>query len=406
MPAAAKVLFVVKSLEGLTEGEQEIETRLGPGGLGYTVETLGEAEAVALDVRDKALVVISANVDAARVRAEFCDVAVPVIVSGIEHFIAMKMLDPTQRANYGVAPDQTKINITEPYPPLSGDLKGMVSISSEPLTLAWVGGVKDQANKSPLDRVEVATLEDDEDRAILFGFRSGSPMAGLEAPCKRVGLPFDYAVNDAEKISEQYWKLFSKVINWAIGEVGVRQFDEIIREEWQEIQRRRELQYDEPQEKKRKNSKKAKPADSKKEKTAEAATEPHEHTKKENQTGFDGIHAPENLVGLALSGGGIRSATFCLGLLQGLQEMKLLRIFDYLSTVSGGGYLGGWWSAWLSRERQAREQERLADFPNKRRAAIFPATEKIEPERLDDYRFRYFKEKKMAEGSLSASKDP
>ena len=58
-----------------------------------------------------------------------------------------------------------------------------------------------------------------------------------------------------------------------------------------------------------------------------------------------------NLVGLALSGGGIRSATFCLGFLQELQRLRLLRIFDYLSTVSGGGYLGGWWSAWLSRQQ-------------------------------------------------------
>ncbi|MGY1529616.1 patatin-like phospholipase family protein [Luteimonas sp. A649] len=44
--------------------------------------------------------------------------------------------------------------------------------------------------------------------------------------------------------------------------------------------------------------------------------------------------------GLALSGGGIRSATFCLGLVRGLARTGLLRHFDYLSTVSGGGYLG------------------------------------------------------------------
>ncbi|MBL8263818.1 MAG: hypothetical protein JNM58_15480 [Xanthomonadaceae bacterium] len=44
--------------------------------------------------------------------------------------------------------------------------------------------------------------------------------------------------------------------------------------------------------------------------------------------------------GLALSGGGIRSATFCLGLIRGLASNRLLRRFDYLSTVSGGGYVG------------------------------------------------------------------
>jgi len=49
-----------------------------------------------------------------------------------------------------------------------------------------------------------------------------------------------------------------------------------------------------------------------------------------------------NLIGLCFSGGGIRSATFNLGVLQGLQELDLLRQVDFLSTVSGGGYIGSW----------------------------------------------------------------
>jgi len=50
---------------------------------------------------------------------------------------------------------------------------------------------------------------------------------------------------------------------------------------------------------------------------------------------------------LCLSGGGIRSASFALGVVQGLARRRLLGAFDYLSTVSGGGYTGGWLSAWL-----------------------------------------------------------
>lgn len=46
------------------------------------------------------------------------------------------------------------------------------------------------------------------------------------------------------------------------------------------------------------------------------------------------------LTGLALSGGGIRSATFALGVMQALARADLLHRFDYLSTVSGGGYIG------------------------------------------------------------------
>jgi GNAT superfamily N-acetyltransferase len=58
------------------------------------------------------------------------------------------------------------------------------------------------------------------------------------------------------------------------------------------------------------------------------------------------------LVGLAFSGGGIRSATFNLGILQGLADLGILRFFDYLSTVSGGGYIGSWLSAWIWHERE------------------------------------------------------
>jgi hypothetical protein len=57
-----------------------------------------------------------------------------------------------------------------------------------------------------------------------------------------------------------------------------------------------------------------------------------------------------NLAGLAFSGGGIRSATFNLGVIQALSRYGVLARFDYLSTVSGGGYIGGWLSALLHRK--------------------------------------------------------
>ncbi|WP_036497379.1 patatin-like phospholipase family protein, partial [Nitrosococcus oceani] len=48
----------------------------------------------------------------------------------------------------------------------------------------------------------------------------------------------------------------------------------------------------------------------------------------------------KDAVGLAFSGGGIRSATFNLGLLQAMNRYSFLKHVDYLSTVSGGGYIG------------------------------------------------------------------
>ncbi|MFY0528470.1 hypothetical protein ACN28I_36690 [Archangium gephyra] len=66
---------------------------------------------------------------------------------------------------------------------------------------------------------------------------------------------------------------------------------------------------------------------------------------------------PHALCGLALSGGGMRSATFNLGLLQGLHQLNLLGMFDYLATVSGGGYTGGFWTAWRHHAQKQKEKQ-------------------------------------------------
>jgi len=55
------------------------------------------------------------------------------------------------------------------------------------------------------------------------------------------------------------------------------------------------------------------------------------------------------LCGVALSGGGIRSATFSLGLLQAMADRNVLPYIDLVSTVSGGGYIGSWLIAWIKR---------------------------------------------------------
>lgn len=84
--------------------------------------------------------------------------------------------------------------------------------------------------------------------------------------------------------------------------------------------------------------------------------------------------AQESLIGLAFSGGGIRSATFNLGVLQGLACSRLLRVFDYLSTVSGGGYIGGWLMAWMHHQQIGIQQveEKLSAPPDSPRESADP----------------------------------
>jgi hypothetical protein len=87
---------------------------------------------------------------------------------------------------------------------------------------------------------------------------------------------------------------------------------------------------------------------------------------------------------LCFSGGGIRSATFCLGILQalartdkehpadekkerhhqGAPEQSLLGCFHYLSTVSGGGYIGSWLSAWRTRATFQKILDDLTSRPS------------------------------------------
>jgi hypothetical protein len=52
------------------------------------------------------------------------------------------------------------------------------------------------------------------------------------------------------------------------------------------------------------------------------------------------IHSRE--LGISLSGGGMRSASFSIGALAGFNQTGLLQKADYISTVSGGGYAGYW----------------------------------------------------------------
>ena len=99
--------------------------------------------------------------------------------------------------------------------------------------------------------------------------------------------------------------------------------------------------------------------------------------------------APVNLIGLALSGGGIRSAATCLGAMQALDGKDLMRRVDYLSSVSGGGYAAACLNANISgvryRSRTAEPARSAAGarprsavgkaarhFPSPRKGWIFP----------------------------------
>ncbi|MBF0555844.1 MAG: hypothetical protein HQK96_15060 [Nitrospirae bacterium] len=94
----------------------------------------------------------------------------------------------------------------------------------------------------------------------------------------------------------------------------------------------------------------------------------------------------KGLNALCLSGGGIRSASFNLGIIQGLAKSMtgtksnpgdksnpgLLSKFHYLSTVSGGGYIGSWLSSWIKHEQDNGAPKPLAVVEEKLRGSGEP----------------------------------
>lgn len=377
--ANPKAILVTANPDVLLSGEVTVQQRLND--LDYEVNVIKGDKNQELDVRDITLMVVSSSVVDQAFGEKLRDLVVPIIVSSKELYINLGMC---RTSELGEENSQSIEIIQPPKPghPMTANLTGTLKISSdsEPMKLSWAQYVADESEKRvSIAAVPVSSTASTKSlfvkrfaidgtakvptRNVLFGCRVATPMfleqsvPAKDFPAKRVAFPCDYS----KQPSTELLRLFDEAANWAVGNINIRQFLEVFTDEWKEIYRRRQKAY---------------------------AGSPQSDV-----TGFDGKHAPENLVGLAFSGGGIRSATFCLGVLQALHELKLLRIFDYLSTVSGGGYVGGWWSAWLSRPG---DDEKYGIFPN---------AEKIEPERLDQYRWRS-KSTGVAEGSLSAWRDP
>lgn len=86
-----------------------------------------------------------------------------------------------------------------------------------------------------------------------------------------------------------------------------------------------------------------------------------DETRSLRERGADGAweRGDRDLTGLALSGGGIRSASFSLGVIQALDALHALPRIDYMSSVSGGSYMAGWVQAHLGANQHGAYRDAL-----------------------------------------------
>ncbi|MFA7185428.1 MAG: hypothetical protein WC082_11065 [Victivallales bacterium] len=86
---------------------------------------------------------------------------------------------------------------------------------------------------------------------------------------------------------------------------------------------------------------------------------------RQNEKNYLPKNARDPILGIGLSGGGIRSATFCLGVFQGFASIRgLLARVSFLSTVSGGGYFGTFLGGIFMRQK-LNSKENYADNAEK-----------------------------------------
>ncbi|MCM3659764.1 beta-N-acetylglucosaminidase domain-containing protein [Georgenia satyanarayanai] len=197
------VLLVVGPPEGMATADVagDVATRARIEFLGYPVETVLAPEVTTQDADGVAAVVVSESVSSGDVATKFRDVPVPVGV--YEHFVYDDM---------GMAADPNlqfrtfDVDVVAPKHPVAAGTDGVVRIySREGVTGFGTPGA---------GATVVATVPEQPELAVLFAYDEGDAMVDLDAPARRLGLPY---VDDATAVlTEEGQAIFDAAMLWLV----------------------------------------------------------------------------------------------------------------------------------------------------------------------------------------------
>lgn len=190
----------------LAPSDEAIRARLAS--LGYAVEVKAASASASTDADGKAVVVVSSTVASSQVGSKFRDVAVPVLTWEAWIYDDLGMTPGGTGTGYGRIDGQSQIAIVDPAHPLAAGLSGQVAFVPGTTSMRW--------GAPAAGATVAATVPGDAAKALIFGFEAGDPLLGLEAPARRVGLPF--FDDSAASFTAGGWALFDAAVTWATGD--------------------------------------------------------------------------------------------------------------------------------------------------------------------------------------------
>ena len=199
-------LFVVGSTT-LNSGDTAVKNRLEA--LGYSLTTMTGTAVTTADATGKVLVIISSTVTPTSVGTKFRTVTVPVLTWESGLFANMGMTG-TGSQDSGTKTNQNQLAVVSMTHPLAAGFPGIRTITSANATTNW--------GKPNANAAKVATVTNDANKTLIFGYESGAVMPGLTAPARRVGLFMDDT--SASILTAEGNALLDAAIQWARGQVG------------------------------------------------------------------------------------------------------------------------------------------------------------------------------------------
>ncbi len=197
------MLFVVGN-PVLNVGDAAVKSRLEASG--YIVTVVDDGASSTSNAEGKDLVVVSSTCTSTSVNKKFKDVAVPVITWESEIYDDMKMTGTIRSDDYKAVAGQTKVQITDPSHPLAAGLSGIVTVISPEYVSSGL-----PSN----DCSGVASLSQDPDMYVIYGYEAGATMVGMNAPARRVG--FFLSDISSSTLTTDGWALFDAAVSWSVG---------------------------------------------------------------------------------------------------------------------------------------------------------------------------------------------